>query len=143
LLEDEKWHKRSISTKILLDEELKQLEENFTVNGDNDLIMNEELDDISYHQNDHELHSLASDGSQENVLELLDIEDTTIFDKKENMNVFDRMYKMLPLQTSNVVDMYILGKLNIREISLILNVNILEVKRIIDFVKENIKKYIN
>jgi DNA-directed RNA polymerase specialized sigma24 family protein len=143
LFENEKWHKKSISTKILLDEELKQLEENFTVDADNDLIMDEDLDDISYHQNDHELHSLANDGSQENVLELLDIEDTTTFDKMENMNVFDRMYKMLPLQTSNVVDMYILGKLNIREISLILNVNILEVKRIIDFVKENIKKYIN
>ena len=143
LFEDEKWHKRSISTKILLDEELKQLEENFTVDADNDLIMDDELDDISYHQNDHELHSLASDGSQENVLELLDIEDTSVFDNKENKNLFDRMYKMLPLQTSNVVDLYILGKLNIQEISHILNVNILEVKRIIDFVKENFKKHIN
>jgi len=143
LFEDEKWHKRSISTKILLDEELKQLEENFTVDAGNDLIMDDELDDISYHQNDHELHTLASDGSQENVLELLDIEDTSVFDNKENKNLFDRMYKMLPLQTSNVVDLYILGKLNIQEISHILNVNILEVKRIIDFVKENFKKHIN
>lgn len=143
LFEDEKWHKRSISTKILLDEELKQLEENFTVDGDNDLIMNEELDDISYHQNDHELHLLASDGSQENALDFLDIEDTSVFEKKENKNIFDRMYKMLPLQTSNVVDLYLLGKLNIQEISHILNVDILEVKRIIDFVKENFKKQIN
>ncbi len=143
LFEDEKWHKRSISTKILLDEELKQLEENFTVDGDNDLIMNEELDDISYHQNDHELHLLASDGSQENAMDFLDIEDTSVFEKKENKNIFDRMYKMLPLQTSNVVDLYLLGKLNIQEISHILNVDILEVKRIIDFVKENFKKHIN
>ncbi len=59
------------------------------------------------------------------------------------MNNFDRMYKMLPLQTSNVVDLYILGKLNIQEISNILDVNIIEVKRIIDFVKENFKKHIN
>ena len=143
LFEDEKWHKRSISTKILLDEELKSLEENFTVDGNNDLIMDEDLDDISYHQNDHEVYSLASDGSQENVLELLDIKDTSVFDKEENKNNFDRMYKMLPLQTSNVIDLYILGKLNIQEISQILNVYILEVKKIIDFVKENFKKYIN
>jgi hypothetical protein len=53
------------------------------------------------------------------------------------------MYKLLPLQTSNVVDLYILGKLDIQEISLILNVDIIEVKRIIDFVKENFKKHIN
>ena len=143
LFENEKWHKRSISTKILLEEELKSLEENFTVDGNNDLIMDEDLDDISYHQNDHEVYSLASDGSQENVLELLDVEDNTVFEKKENKNNFDRMYKMLPLQTSNVVDLYILGKLNIQEISSILEVNIIEVKRIIDFVKENFKKHIN
>ena len=143
LFENEKWHKRSISTKILLEEELKSLEENFTVDGNNDLIMDEDLDDISYHQNDHEVYSLASDGSQENVLELLDVEDNTVFEKKENKYNFDRMYKMLPLQTSNVVDLYILGKLNIQEISSILEVNIIEVKRIIDFVKENFKKHIN
>ena len=143
LFEDEKWHKRSISTKILLDEELKLLEENFTVDAGNDLIMNEELDDISYHQNDHELHLLATDGSQENVLELLDIEDASVFERKENKNIFERMYKMLPLQTSNVVDLYILGKLNMQEISHILNVDTIEVKRILSFVKEKFKKHVN
>ena len=50
---------------------------------------------------------------------------------------------MLPLQTSNVVDLYILGKLNIQEISSVLDVDIVEVKRIIAFVKENFKKHIN
>ena len=50
---------------------------------------------------------------------------------------------ILPLQTSNVMDLYILGKLNLREISNILEVDILEVKRIIEFVKENFKKYLN
>ena len=143
LFEDEKWHKNSISTKLLLEEELEQLEENFTVDAGNELIMNEELDDISYHQNDHEVYSLATDGSQENVLELLDVEDTSVFDKKENKNNFYRMYKMLPLQTSNVVDLYILGKLNIQEISYVMDVDIVEVKRIIAFVKENFKKHIN
>ena len=143
LFDDEKWHKDSISTKILLEEELKLLEENFTVDGGNDLIMDEELDDISYHQNDHGSHLLASDGSQENVLELLDISDTTIFEKQSNKNILQRMYKLLPLQTSNVVDLYILGKLDIQEISQILNVDIIEVKRIIDFVKENFKKHLN
>ena len=53
----------------------------------NDLIMNEELDDISYHQNDHELHLLASDGSQENVLDLLDIEDSSIFENMDFENI--------------------------------------------------------
>ena len=51
LYKSEEWHKDSISTKLILEEELRQLEENFTTDAGNDLIMNEDLDDISYHQN--------------------------------------------------------------------------------------------
>lgn len=143
LLEKEKWHKNSISTKIILDQELKLLEENFTVDGGNDLIMDEDLDDISYHQNDHDLHILSTDGNQENVLELLDIQDISVFDNQENISTLERMYKMLPVQTSNLIDLYILGKLDIQEISQVLHVDSIEVKRIINFVKENFKKYLN
>ena len=143
LLEKEKWHKNSISTKIILDQELKLLEENFTVDGGNDLIMDEDLDDISYHQNDHDLHILSTDGNQENVLELLDIQDSSVFDNQENISTLERMYKMLPVQTSNLIDLYIFGKLDIQEISQVLHVDSIEVKRIINFVKENFKKYLN
>ena len=143
LFEKEKWHKNSISTKIILEEELRLLEENFTIDAGNELIMDEDLEDISYHQKDNTYHLLSNEGYQENVLELLDIEDNAIFDKRENKTTLQKMYDLLPLQTSNVMDLYILGKLNLREISNILEVEILEVKRIIEFVKENFKKYLN
>ncbi len=50
LFESEEWHVDSISTKIILEEELKQLEENFTIDGDSELVMTEDLDDISIPQ---------------------------------------------------------------------------------------------
>lgn len=143
LFEDEKWHKKNISTKFVLEEELRQLEESFTVDAGNDLIMNEELDDISYHQNDHENAYLPYDSAEENVLSFLDIQDTSYLRKQSNRLTIRSMYQKLPLQTSNVVDLYLLGKLNMHEISIILDIEIVEVKRIIEFVKENFKKYIN
>ena len=143
LFDKEKWHKNSISTKIILEEELKQLEENFTMDADNDLIMNEDLDDISYHQNDHELHGLPYDDAHDHILSLLEIQNEQNRKRNEYRTTIRSMYKQLPLQTSNVVDLYVLGKLNIQEIAQVLDTEIIEVKRIIDFVKENFKKYLN
>jgi len=143
LFEKEKWHKNSISTKFILEEELKQLEENFTMDAGNDLIMNEELDDISYHQNDHERLELPYDDAQDIVLAFLEINDAALFENYKNKNMLEKMYDLLPVQTSNVVDLYILGKLNLQEIATILKIEIVEVKRIIDSVKETFKKHLD
>ncbi len=74
LFKSEEWHKDSISTRYILEEELKQLEENFTVDADNDFIMNEDLDDISYHQNDSESKKLPYDDSEEGVKTFLGLD---------------------------------------------------------------------
>ncbi len=140
LLENEKWHKKSISTKEILEEELKLLEENFTIDGGMDLIMNEELDDISYHQNDHDHHFLTNEESHENVMTFLGIKKNSVNEFKSRRNILQGMYDNLPLQTSNVVDLYVLGKLNLQEIATILDADIVELKRIIQFVKENFRK---
>ncbi len=142
LFEAEKWHKDTISTKVILEEELRLLEENFTVDADFDLIMNEELDDISYHQNDNESHLLQSDEVQQNIVSFLDLKDKAFLKSEEKQDTLRKMYRKLPLQTSNVMDLYVLGKLNLQEIATILNTEIVEVKRIIDFVKENFKKHL-
>ncbi len=140
LFENEKWHKDTISTKIILEEELKLLEEKFTVDADFDFIMNEELDDISYHQNDGETHLLQSGEIQQNMADFLEIKENIFYDNEENQDTLRKMYKNLPLQTSNVMDLYVLGKLNFQEIAIILNVEIKEIKKNISFVKENFKK---
>ena len=142
LFENEKWHKKTISTKFILEEELALLEEKFTIDGGFDLIMDEELDDISYHQNDGESHLLQSDEVQGNVIDFLELKDKAFLKDSEKQDVFRKMYYKLPLQTSNVVDLYILGKLNLKEVSKILDIEIIEIKRIIDFVKDNFKKHL-
>jgi len=142
LLEKEKWHKRSISTKLILEEELKQMEQYFTVDGDSDFVMNEELDDISYHQQENQSRFLESDEIQQDVISLLELKDKDLLKNTDNRRVIKSIYEYLPLQTSNVVDLYVLGKLNLKDIGAILDTDVSEVKRIIQFVKENIKKHI-
>jgi len=142
LLESEKWHKDSISTKVILEQELKQLEENFTMDADNDYVMNEDLDDISYHQNDKQNTELPYDDAEEGMRTLLGIEN---FKQTENWNdrrVLRKLYYKLPLNSSNIIDLYVLGKLSFQEIATILKMDILEVKQIIIFVKENFKKWL-
>lgn len=140
LLESEEWHKDSISTKLILEDELKQLEENFTMDADNDLIMNEDLDDISYHLNDKEGVSLPYDEEEEGVKVLFGLDtfgsDGLWQDRKE----IRKLYYKLPLTTSNIVDLYILGRLSFAEIATILKTEITEVKEIVSFVKEKFRK---
>ncbi len=139
LFENEKWHKKSVSTNVILEEELKQLEENFTVDAGNDLIMNEELDDISYHQDDY-VQTLPYTDAQDHVFAFLDINDVSQFKNNDKGVILYKTYYSLPVPTSNVVDLYLLGKLNIQEIANILKIEIIEVKRIIDFAKDKFKK---
>ena len=51
-----------------------------------------------------------------------------------------KLYYKLPLTTSNIVDLYILGKLSFAEIAAILRTEIAEVKEIVNFVKETFRK---
>ncbi len=143
LFDKEEWHKDSISTVDILKEELKQLEERFTVDDGYDLIMNEELDDISYHQNDHEQKISPYDDAQENILTFLDFQDTSLFENHKKRTTLRKMYYLLPVQASNVFDLYILGKLNMQEIASMMKIDIVEVKKIMETVKEMFKKQLN
>ena len=140
LLESEEWHKDSISTKLILEDELKQLEENFTMDADNDLIMNEDLDDISYHLNDKESPSLPYDEEEEGVKVLFGLDKSESDSFWQDRTEIRKLYYKLPLTTSNIVDLYVLGKLSLAEIATILKTEIAEVKEIVNFVKETFRK---
>jgi DNA-directed RNA polymerase specialized sigma24 family protein len=139
LLQSEEWHKDTISTKYILEEELKQLEENFTTDGGNDLVMNEELDDISYHQNDSRPKELPYDEEEEGVKTFLGLDKVKQFEAYDDRNTLRKVYYKLPVNTSNIVDLYILGKLSFNEIAGILKMEVGEVKEIVSFVRETIK----
>lgn len=140
LFKTEEWHKDAVRTEFMLDEELKRLEENFTMDADNDLIMNEDLDDISYHQNDSVESELPYDNDEEGVKTFLGIDQIDKYKEHTDRATLRKVYYKLPVNTSNIVDLYILGKLSFHEIAGILSMEVSEVKEIVNFVRETIKK---
>ena len=140
MMKSEEWHKDAISTKLILEEELKQLEENFTMDADNDLIMNEDLDDISYHLDDRSSVSLPYDQEEMSIKNLFGLASERADEIWKERKLLRKLYYKLPLNTSNIVDLYILGKLSFAEIATILKIEIGEVKEIMNFVKKTFRE---
>ncbi len=130
LLKKEDFHKNTLSTSQILKNELKQLEEKFEFDAGNDLIMHEELDDISYHQDDLKkpLFLYNTNDDEKNIIKILKIpiENSELTEKKRM--AFNKIYYWLPTETSNILDLFIFGKLTYDEIALIKEIDVYEIK---------------
>ena len=138
LLEKESFHTNTISTSTILSEEMDRLREDFTMDADLDLILNTELDDISYHQDPKEHHYLYTDKDVD-VLKSLESEE---FSLRDAQLAFKKIYSVLPMKVSNIVDLHTFGKLEIEEIAEIRKLESARIKRIIDAVKRRFEDYI-
>ena len=138
IFKKEAWHQKSVSTDKLLHQELNKLKARYSIDADGDFVMNEDLNDISYQQKKFSPQLFLSDESKESVLTAFDIDQLDERRKK----VFRNLYSVLSLEASNVVDLYIFGKLNTTEISQIKNIDELTIREIILQVKDRIQKVI-
>ena len=129
LAKKEAFHTDTMSTSEILKNELQQLEEKFVVDADNDLLMPEELDDISYHQKDFEKKVFLYDDMEEHLISALDIpfsRQELTDNKRKALNL---LYHRLPEETSNVLDLFIFGKLTYDEIAVIKEVDVYDIKK--------------
>ncbi len=129
LLKKEDFHKNTLSTSQILKNELKLMEEKFDVDAGNDLIMHEELDDISYHQDDFKNPLfLYTNDEEKSIIRTLEIpiENSELTEKKRI--AFNKIYHWLPTETSNILDLFIFGKLTYNEIALIKEIDVYEIK---------------
>ncbi len=137
LYSKEGWHQRSISTNHFLKIELEKLEENYTVEADNELIMSEELDDICYHQESENKQVFIYDDLESDILRVIDSEPSTDFRKQKLLGKF---YSWLPMETSKIIDLFVFGKLNFEEIATIKNTTAKDVKETIVKVRKSFRK---
>lgn len=138
IFKKEAWHQKSVSTDKILHQELNKLKARYTIDADGDFVMNEELNDISYQQKNFSAQLFLSDDSKQSVLTAFDIDQLDERRKK----VFRNLYSVLSLEASDVVDLYVFGKLNTTEISQIKNTDEPTVREIILQVKDRILKVI-
>lgn len=134
----EGFHKQCISTNYFLKEELQKLEETFSYTSDYKTVMNEDLDDISYHQGAEEKkETFIYDDTNSAILKLIEPESSSMIRKQELLGKF---YSWLPLETSKIIDLFVFGKLNFEEIGKIRGMSAYDVKETIINVRSTFRK---
>ncbi|MEZ4802808.1 MAG: hypothetical protein R2797_08535 [Gelidibacter sp.] len=135
----EAFHKKTISTNELLKEELRRLEESFTIDADEDSMMLEELDDISYHQHDDDYEVFVFDDHNSRILNILDLEAES---QLKNRKLIGKFYNWLPIRVANIVDLYTFGKLDFKEIATIKDIEVSRVEKILKEVKKRFRTHL-
>lgn len=136
LFVNEAFHKKTISTNTLLKEELYRLEESFTIDADEDYMMLEELDDISYHQHDADYEVFVFDDHNSKILNILDLE---AISELKNRKMVGKFYNWLPIRVANIVDLYTFGKLSFNDIAKIKHIEVSRVEKIFKEVKKRFR----
>ena len=142
LFKKEKFHKSTLSTGDILNNELKQLEEKYTVDANLDLIMEEELDDISYHQKDFKKTNILYDEAQEQIVKTLDLTKQNIPLSEKQRLALNNIYHWLPEETSTILDLFVFGRLTYCEIANIKQTDEFYIKKSIQGVSNLIRKNI-
>lgn len=140
IFKKEAFHKNTISTHAILEEELEALEEKYTIDDGFDYVMNEDLDDISYQQNGHNKHLFLYDDDSNSVLNALDTNAISLNNHKKTLG---NLYSWLPLNVSNIVDLFVFGKLSFEEISKIKSIETKRIVLIFDEIKKNFNNHID
>ncbi len=140
LFKKEKFHKSTMSTRDILNNELKQLEEKFTVDAGFDLIMEEELDDISYRQDGFKKKVFLYDDAQKQIINALEISKQNALLTEKQRLALNSIYHWLPDETSNILDMFVFGKLTYAEIAIVKQADEFDIKKNIQEVSSLIRK---
>jgi len=143
LFKKEEFHKDTLSTSQILNSELEKLEEKFEMDLDQDLLMSDELDDISYHQDDAKRPVFLYDDIEKNIIQSLEIDDPRKDLNEEKRASLNRIYNWLPIETSNILDLFVLGKLSYEEIALVKGTEPAKIKKIIRAINKNFRKNLN
>jgi len=138
LLKKEAFHKKTVSTNTILQKELDRLKEDYTIDADLDLVLNTELNDISYQQDNTE-HIFVYDDNYTEVLNAFDIEDAA---KLKSKNLLGSLYSWLPVMAADIIDLYSFGKLSFEEIAKVKNIGIENVEKIFDAVKKSFRNHL-
>ena len=142
LFKKEAVYKDSLSTSQILEKELELLEENYEMDFNNDFIMKEDLEDISYNQEKITNQNFLYNDAEKSIINSLEINDSRIEISDDKRKAFNNIYNWLPLKTSNILDLFVFGKLSYDEIAQIKNVNNDTVRKTIQSISNTFRKNI-
>ncbi len=140
LFAKEAFHKNTMSTHDILTDELNALEEKYTVDEDFDFIMNDELNDISYKQENKQKHLFLYDDNNASVIDAFEIKDMK---SKHNQKLLGKFYTWLPLGVSSIVDLSVFGRLTNEDIAKVKNIEPKRVERVLGISVKSFKNYLD
>lgn len=132
-------HQNTISTATILKEELSRLEESYTIDADQDFMMLEQLDDISYHQHDHDYEVFVFDDHNSKILNELESKSNS---EHINRTRIGKFYNWLPIRVANIIDLYIFGKLSFEDIAKIKHIEVSRIEKILKEVKRQFRTHL-
>ncbi len=128
-----------VNTHALLKEELRALDEEYTTDAEGDLILKEELDDISYRQKSGWTTSIVLDKAlEQQLIGQLDLhEDVLISEDKRRL--LGQLYSSVPPKSKTVIELMVFGHQDTTEISEIMEVPETIIKKVLFKVKERFR----
>jgi hypothetical protein len=120
-----------------LKDELESLNEVYTIDADFDFIMNDELNDISYKQQNNQNHMFLYDIDDSTIFNAFEVNDVT---PKSKEKFLGSIYSRLPMKVSDIIDLYAFGKLDYKEISKVKQLDIERVEKIFKAFNKRFKK---
>ena len=135
ILAEEYVHGEDVSVEEIVAGEMKTLEEKYVAEADGDLVLYEELDDVSYqHDQEQKTVYLLEPGFESDLITALDLEKSCA-ETADARKILAGTYQHLPLLTTIIIDLHVAGGLNAVEIAEIRNMDARDVDRIIHRVK--------
>ena len=136
----EKHSGQRVSVEKLIRDEMNELQEDYTVDSDGELILMEDLDDISYDTHDKEDIILLQDEHFDDLAETFEIADTGNLSNEDKQKI-GKIYSDLPELTRSVVDHYVFVNLSTVQIAEIHNISEDDVNWMLQRVKERFEKF--
>ena len=136
LVRDEEYTPNDPSTDGFLKEELDALNFKFTADAEGGIMIQDELEDISYHQERRRKEPIyLNDELVAQLIVRFHLEDKFILAKDRRL-LLGELYTAIPPICKSIVEYYVYGKLNEEEIASILNVDQSSVDRVLKVVGE-------
>lgn len=136
LIRDEEFTPNDPSTTGILKEELEALNFKFTADAEGEVIIQDELDDISYQQERRGKDPIYLDDSLiAQLIVRFQLEDKFIL-AKERRVLLGEHYNSIPPICKSIVEFYVYGSLDEEEISKVLDVELTSVTRVLKVVRE-------
>ena len=139
LIRDEEYTPNEPSTGGLLKDELDALDDQFTAEFDGDLILREDLDDISYKQEKRRNEPIYLDEKLvTQIVDRFELDDkfTLAKNKKIHLGI---LYSSIPAISRSIVELYVYGHQEQGDIVKILDVEEASVTRVLKIVREKFR----